>query len=571
MKEKTTVSQLISETIGVSNLLSRKQVYVTFSDEGEACTDGDTIVIPELSLDKQLNQKKSSIFRGLVDHESAHVRYTDFETLDVIKDKPSYIKLLLNVIEDIRIDKKISREYPGSSLNIDELYLDSINAMHKDFLEEKHDEKVSEDDRSLGILYVLLKGIEDRGINSHKLTELIKKIPNRIKEKLPNLNSQFNSLENTFDALNLAKNLSHLIGLKPHKLSKEEEEFIEQIIKFYEKYLFEVFASKGLLQEEESVEGEEEAKCDDDHKQDSKPNSEFVSENGVIPYKVLTTKFDSISKAKKSLKNRETKSSNFSNLLVSFKRFLETELFVGKEISEDGKKIDPKSLIRAFQGEDKVFQKPSLDKDLDTAILFAVDSSGSMSGAKIDIAFQAAYAMCRCLDPLNVSTKVTSFTTGLLSVSWGEWEKYIKKLGVNLSDKREWRLAPLFHLIHKDWSEPTFEKRYYFDNLVRQGNADGESILIFGRDLLNRPETKKIMIVLSDGYPQCTNGLDENTFLIQSLRQLEDEGLIIGSIGIQSTAPEQFYKYTETIEKINDLPKALSKLIEKLLRAQNDK
>ena len=98
MKEKTTVSQLISETIGVSNLLSRKQVYVTFSDEGEACTDGDTIVIPELSLDKQLNQKKSSIFRGLVDHESAHVRYTDFETLDVIKDKPSYIKLLLNVI-----------------------------------------------------------------------------------------------------------------------------------------------------------------------------------------------------------------------------------------------------------------------------------------------------------------------------------------------------------------------------------------------------------------------------------------------------------------------------------------
>ena len=106
---------------------------------------------------------------------------------------------------------------------------------------------------------------------------------------------------------------------------------------------------------------------------------------------------------------------------------------------------------------------------------------------------------------------------------------------------------------------------------MRQGNADGESILIFGRDLLNRPETKKMMIVLSDGYPQCTNGLDENTFLIQSLRQLEDEGLIIGSIGIQSTAPEQFYKYTETIEKINDLPKALSKLIEKLLRAQNDK
>ena len=66
---------------------------------------------------------------------------------------------------------------------------------------------------------------------------------------------------------------------------------------------------------------------------------------------------------------------------------------------------------------------------------------------------------------------------------------------------------------------------------MRQQNADGESILVFGRDLLNRPETKKIMIVLSDGYPQCTYGLDENTFLIQSIQQLENEGLIIGSIG----------------------------------------
>ena len=35
--------------------------------------DGDTIVVPELSLDKKLNQKQSSIFRGLVDHESAHI------------------------------------------------------------------------------------------------------------------------------------------------------------------------------------------------------------------------------------------------------------------------------------------------------------------------------------------------------------------------------------------------------------------------------------------------------------------------------------------------------------------
>ena len=79
---------------------------------------------------------------------------------------------------------------------------------------------------------------------------------------------------------------------------------------------------------------------------------------------------------------------------------------------------------------------------MDTAILFAVDSSGSMSGPKIDIAFQAAYAMCRCLDPLNVSTKVTSFTTGLLNGNWDEFNKYIKNFGLKKDHyyHSEWRL-----------------------------------------------------------------------------------------------------------------------------------
>ena len=41
-----------------------------------------------------------------------------------------------------------------------------------------------------------------------------------------------------------------------------------------------------------------------DLKRDGKPNQDWP-ENGMNPYKVLTTKFDSLSKAKK-LKNRET-------------------------------------------------------------------------------------------------------------------------------------------------------------------------------------------------------------------------------------------------------------------------
>ena len=98
-----TVSELLMETIGVSNLLSRKQIGVEFSESGDACTDGKKIVVPDIPPAKKLTRKAASIFRGLVDHESAHVRYTDFSSLKDIETKPKYIKLLLNYFEDYRI------------------------------------------------------------------------------------------------------------------------------------------------------------------------------------------------------------------------------------------------------------------------------------------------------------------------------------------------------------------------------------------------------------------------------------------------------------------------------------
>ena len=93
MKEKTTVSQLISETIGVSNLLSRKQVYVTFSDEGEACTDGDTIVIPELSLDKQLKIWEL-ILSNSPNLANNFVRYVIYWQYTTLKKKTSIVHLI---------------------------------------------------------------------------------------------------------------------------------------------------------------------------------------------------------------------------------------------------------------------------------------------------------------------------------------------------------------------------------------------------------------------------------------------------------------------------------------------
>ena len=55
---------------------------------------------------------------GFLSHEAAHVRYTDF-TLDY--DGSALRRRLTNLLEDIRIEKAISREYPGAAFSLAEV------------------------------------------------------------------------------------------------------------------------------------------------------------------------------------------------------------------------------------------------------------------------------------------------------------------------------------------------------------------------------------------------------------------------------------------------------------------
>lgn len=566
IEKNITPHQLISETIGVSNLLSRKQIGVEFSEEGDACTDGERIVLPEINVNKNLTRKAATVFRGLVDHESAHVRFTDFDTLESIKKKPKYIRLLLNVIEDIRIDKKISQEFSGSTININELCNDSVNDVFHDFF--KNDAKISSplsldnashseekfkyDDKCLGVLYLHLLGMKSRGIQNEKLDILLASIPENIKNKLSKLKTQLKNLDTTYDALSLAENAAHLIGFKPDKLSKQEEELIEKIVNFLSKLLIEQIGKKEL---KKALEGE------------INPENESTApikpvRKEIYSYITPTTLYDEYRPAMKTphSKNRDLDFKSKGSLYSSFENLLKTEVYVAKEISELGKKLDPKSLVRAFQGHEKVFQKKSLDKDLDTAILFAVDASGSMHGEPTDIAFSSAYALCRCLDSMNVQTKVTSFTTGeyLPGITYAGHKRY-----------EGLRCERLRNLIHKDWNESTFDKRYHFDPENQCNNADGESLMIFGRDLLNQPQSKKIMIVLSDGHPAATNYGADGDMLKQTISYLENQEILLGSIGIGSYAPQEFYKNNVVISNLKQLPGALSELCGKLIMEES--
>ena len=82
----------------------RLGVNVVIGARSQAGTDGQTIDLPPLAV----------LANGFIDHEAAHVRYTDFTVA-----KPAGLAgLLTNLLEDIRVERALGAAYPGSRRNL---------------------------------------------------------------------------------------------------------------------------------------------------------------------------------------------------------------------------------------------------------------------------------------------------------------------------------------------------------------------------------------------------------------------------------------------------------------------
>lgn len=84
------------------------------SDPGAAYTDGNTIVVPNVST----VDFPESVIWGFLAHEAAHVRYTDFNVRRI----PGLHASLTNILEDARIERQLVVEYPGVSNDLDAIW-----------------------------------------------------------------------------------------------------------------------------------------------------------------------------------------------------------------------------------------------------------------------------------------------------------------------------------------------------------------------------------------------------------------------------------------------------------------
>ena len=183
----------------------------------------------------------------------------------------------------------------------------------------------------------------------------------------------------------------------------------------------------------------------------------------------------------------------------------------------------------------KVFKRRIPGRKINTAIQIMVDGSGSMSGSKNAIASDAADMLTQAFTgPLRIRTAVHGFDTAS-------------------NQNRIWTIKEF----NENVVPGTIAARSRAVGF--NGNADGDAVIWALGNIINRPEKRKIILVLSDGMPtDGTGAIDPGSMLKHAIESARKRGVQVYGIGIEDRSVRCFYgSDCKVIKSATELPHAI--------------
>ena len=193
--------------------------------------------------------------------------------------------------------------------------------------------------------------------------------------------------------------------------------------------------------------------------------------------------------------------------------------------------VDPSAPLSFKQEKDTEFR--------DTVVSLLLDNSGSMRGRPIMVAAICADVLARTLERCGVKVEILGFTTKAWKGGQSR-EKWVR----DGKPANPGRLNDLRHIIYKAADNPWRRTHKNLGLMMREGllkeNIDGEALQWAHSRLINRPEQRKILMVISDGAPVDDSTLSVNSghYLENHLRRVIDD--------IQS-APKTSHRHVELV------------------------
>jgi len=270
--------------------------------------------------------------------------------------------------------------------------------------------------------------------------------------------------------------------------------------------------------------------------------------------------------------NYRTTKESIASLITGLKQLFVTSIMTETRSRFSRKrysgKLDSRSLA-TLQSDVRVFKTRSPKIDLDTALYYLVDLSGSMNGPKVAMARASAILLAEVSDPLGIPFGVGGFTTNGKSVR-GNYTRYEGVMHVHFKQ---------FDESYRQIKERLGRLKVYPMEGHMPGcvcNADGDAVLWAGKMLLQRPEKRKILCVLSDGYPAYNCRIDENWFLKRVINSMRATGMEVYGMGIgHDPSPLYGDEYTLTMTNQSQFTlqffKNFTKIIQKGMNTKKQK
>jgi cobaltochelatase CobT len=512
-----------------------------------------------------------------------------------------------NVVEDIWMERKVMYEYPGSIKNLHQV---QELARSKEYKTITSDPKIVEERLS-----TLTHDSADLGMLSSKpdfLTEdsygqkLRDILPEDVLKHTDHWTKLASEIDNSEDAISLAKAIYKFIEEHQDDYQDQDPEDFDPNSgdgdpegdpmpgeggegKPSKAQVKEALEGSGLGEALMGGEDSSEKSSEGEH-QDGEKIGGLGDINGTFEsdgYRVYSTEKDVIVKKGQPKTTRfgykekcpydianstdhhlyeEVKGRLRSNVQVmktKLKRALlakqQREWDFGREVG----RLDTKRLVSAYRGSSAVY-KQRVDRDEeDTAITILCDLSGSMCGEKATTTRDSIVALSECLAGSQYKFKVVGFSNSRNSLRYSESHK---------GEGQFHRYEPLDTIIFKDFEDPLRSARgsiAQIDDAVGGNNSDYDFIVNEINGLKKRPESRKVLFVLSDGRPACDTDSSSGNYIHHCKKAIKDanrrDGIECIGVGILDSTVERIYDDVVVIQNVDDLSGAMFNKMTKLL------
>mgnify|MGYP001374053007 FL=1 len=605
MNKKQFSNEPIKKALSETTRAISKKNDLTINFENEATKiNQNTIQLSRISND---NSRNDIIFaRGESDSKALYIRYHD-ESIDQKYAPKGDIALnLFNEMEKARCEAIGASIYPGAAKNIE----NKIEKESKKFFEKSEPNQKFPLQDSLRLLIKKKTLHYKLSKNSQKGLDMWEDFI--LNESKSNFSKILSSIDNQEEFAKLSRNIikdlgyGDQLGEEPEyddnadndnqndesnesENSDENDNDEQQLPDEVEELVSDSSTTDDLSVEEEINEVEPQEDTNEEQNNRKKTNS-FFSEadpnykvfNNIYDEEILAENLaaeEELAKLRIYLEQQlDQVKGAVSRLANKLQRRLQAQQNRTWKFDLEEGFLDASRLARIITNPTTplTYKQESEIEFKDTIVTLLIDNSGSMRGRPISIAAICAEIIASTLERCQVKCEILGFTTKAWKGGKSR-EDWLSKDRPN----NPGRLNDLRHVIYKQADVPLRRARLNLGLMMKEGllkeNIDGEALEWANKRLIKRSESRKILMVISDGAPvdDSTLSVNPSNYLENHLKNvismIEKRGLLeLIAIGIGHDVT-RYYRNAITITDIEQLAGAMTEQLARLFDKKEKK